>query len=75
MCRSRQRDIEDLDNQLAMIECQIGLLRDLIDSLKSSGRDASKPALGLAMLLAMHGQATVARDTVLRAGPIDRKTS
>lgn len=72
MYHPRRRDIEDLDNQIRELESQIALLWDLVDSLKSAGRDASKAALGLAMLLAMRGQATIARDAAVRAEATDR---
>ncbi|HEX2888325.1 hypothetical protein [Vineibacter terrae] len=72
MCCGRQRDNKELDDRIGEIECQIALQRDLIDWLESTGKDTSKAALGLAMLLVMLRQVLIARDTARPTSTIGR---
>ncbi len=67
MCQTGRRDLVALENHIRDIDCQIALQRDLVESLQRTNCDASRAMLGLAMLLAMHGQAVLARDAALRA--------
>ncbi len=72
MCCDGQRDIKELDDQIREIERQIALQRDLIGWLDSAGKDTSKAALGLAMLLVRLRQAWIARDAARPGVTINR---
>lgn len=70
MCCPTRHDHNDLENHLRDLECQIALQRDAVESLRSTGRDASKAILGLAMLSVMLRQSIITRDATRLAATI-----
>ena len=67
MARSGRKDLLQANSKIEAIERQVAIQRDLINALKSSGRDTARAELSLAMLLASLRQAELARDAMALA--------